>query len=129
MVTAPGLAPPVGFAHAVVCAPGRTVLLGGQTAQRPDGSIGGATVAEQFAIAVANVRTALEAAGGAPGDLAALTVYTTDVPAYRAALREIGVAYRGCMGRHYPAMALLGVSALFDEEALVELVGVAVLPE
>lgn len=129
IVTAPQLAEPVGFAHAVVCAPGRTVHLGGQTAQRPDGSIGGATLAEQFDIALGNLRAALHAAGGAPGDIAALTVYTTDVRAYRAALREIGVVYRRHLGRHYPAMALLGVSELFDEAALVELVGVAVLPE
>lgn len=129
VVNPPELAAPVGFAHAVACAAGRTVLLGGQTAQRPDGTIGGATLSAQFDIAMGNMITALRAAGGEPGDLAALTVYTTDVPGYRAALKELGAVYRRHLGRHYPAMALLGVAELFDQEALVELVGVAVVPD
>ena len=61
IVTAPGLAPPVGYAHAVVAAAGRTVHLGGQTAQGPDGTIVGSTIAEQFDVAAANVVTVLRA--------------------------------------------------------------------
>ena len=57
-----------------------------------------------------------------------LTIYTTDVPGYRAAAREIGRGYRAHLGRHFPAMALVGVTELFEAGALVELVGVAVLP-
>ena len=67
VVNPEGLAPPVGFAHAVVAAPGRTVYLGGQAAQGPDGAIAGATLAEQFDLAAANLVAALAAAGGAPG--------------------------------------------------------------
>lgn len=129
IVTAPGLAAPSGYAHAVVAAPGWTVYLGGQTALGPDGSIVGTTMAEQFDVAAGNVVTALEAAGGRPDDLVALTIYVTDMAAYRSALKEIGEIYRRHFGRRYVASALLGVAELFDEDAMVELVGVAVLPE
>lgn len=128
IVTAPGLAEPVGFAHAVVAAPGRTVYLGGQTAQGPDGAIVGASMAEQFDQAAGNVVTALAAAGGTPEHLVSLIIYTTAVAGYRAALKELGPLWRKHFGRHYPAVALLGVAELFDEAAKIELVGTAVIP-
>ena len=128
IVNAPGLAEPVGFAHAVVAGPGTTVYLGGQTAQGPDGAIVGSTVAEQFDVAAGNVVTALAAAGGAPDQLVSLIIYTTTVAEYKAALKELGPLWRKHFGRHYPAVALLGVAELFDAEAKVELVGTAVIP-
>ncbi len=128
IVTSPELAEPVGYAHAVIAAPGRTVYLGGQTALGPDGAIVGGTLVEQFDVAAGNVMTALRAAGGRAEDLVSLQVFVTDVDAYKSSLRELGVSYRRHFGRHYPAMALLGVTALFDPEAIVELMGVAVLP-
>ena len=129
VVNPEGLAPPVGFAHAVVAAPGRTVYLGGQAAQGPDGAIAGATLAEQFDLAAANLVAALAAAGGAPEHLVSLHVYVTDAAAYRAALAELGAAYRRHLGRHYVATALFEVAGLFDPAAEVELVGIAVVPD
>lgn len=109
---------PVGFAHAVVAR--GAVYLGGQTGE-------GSTLVEQFGSAVARVLTALRAAGGEPEQLVSLVIYTTDIEEYRAARTELGEAWRRHFGRHYPAMALIGVSALFEPEARVELMGVAVL--
>ena len=129
IVTAPGLARPTGYAHAVVAAPGTLVFLGGQTAQGPAGAILGTTMVEQFDVAAANVVAALAAAGGRPEDLVSLTIYVTDVAEYRESLGDLGVVYRRHLGRHYPAMALLGVSALFDDAAKVEIVGTAVVPD
>ena len=128
IVTSPELPPPVGYAHAVVAATGRTVYLGGQTAQSADGSIAGMTIVEQFDLAARNLVTALTAAGGQPDDLVSLQVFVTDLAAYRASMRELGGVWRAHFGRRYPAMAVLGVTGLFDPAALVELVGVAVLP-
>jgi len=128
IVTAPGLAKPVGFAHAVVAAPGRTVYLGGQTAQDADSQIVGTTMAEQFDQAAGNVVAALAAAGGEPGHLVSLVIYVTDVAGYKAALPELGPLWRKHFGRHYPAVALLGVVELFDAEAMIELIGTAVIP-
>ena len=126
IVTAPDLARPVGYAHAVV-AEGRTVHLGGQTAMDLEGRIVGDGLVEQFDLAAANLLAALRAAGGAPEDLVSLQIFTTDVAAYRESLKEIGAVYQRHFGRHYPAMGLFGVTALFDPAAQVELMGVAVL--
>ncbi|HVL97237.1 MAG TPA: RidA family protein [Solirubrobacteraceae bacterium] len=127
IVTAPALAPPAGFAHAVVAGPGRTVYLGGQTAQDPSGAIVGDTMVEQFEQACGNVAAALRAAGGEPSDLVSLVIYVTDLDAYRESLKELGKVHQRHFGRHYPAMALFGVTGLFDPAAMVELVGVAVV--
>jgi enamine deaminase RidA (YjgF/YER057c/UK114 family) len=123
------LAPPVGFAHAVIASPGRTVYLGGQAAHDATGKIVGTTVAEQFAQAATNVVRALEAAGARAEHLVAMQIYVTDAGAYRAALKEIAAAYRENFGRHYPAIALFEVSGLFDPAAHVELVCTAVIPD
>ena len=128
LVNPPELSPPVGFAHAVVAAPGRTVYLGGQTAHGQDGRIRAAGLVGQFDAALANVVTALAAAGAAPEHLVQVTVYTTDGDGYRRRLRALGEAYRRHLGKHYPAMAFFEVAGLFDPEALVELVCVAVVP-
>jgi enamine deaminase RidA (YjgF/YER057c/UK114 family) len=75
------------------------------------------------------VLTALKAAGGEPEQLVSLVIYTTDIDGYRAASKELGEVWRRHFGRHYPAMALIGVSALFEPDAQVELMGVAVLDD
>ena len=112
-----------------MAAPGRTVYLGGQAAQGPDGRIVGDSVTEQFEVAAGNLVAALAAAGGAPEHLVSLHVYTTEIGVYRASLAELGAAYRRHLGRHYVATALFEVAGLFDPAAKVELVGVAVVPE
>ena len=128
IVNVAALGDPVGYAHAVVAAaPGRTVYLGGQTALGPDGAIHGETIAEQFDVAAGNVLAALKAAGAGPDDLVQVLVFVTDVAEYKASLKELGEIWKRRFGRRYPAMALLGVSALFDEAAKVELVATAVI--
>ena len=124
----PTLAEPVGFSHAVIAAPGRTIYLGGQAAHGADSRIVGDSIAEQFAQAAANVVAALDAAGAKPEHLVSLQIYVTDAEAYRSALSELSAAYRRHFGRHYPAIALFEVKGLFDPDALVELVGIAVVP-
>ena len=120
IVNPPELPEPVGFAHAVVA--GGTVYLGGQTGE-------GASLVEQFDSASARLVTALRAAGAEPDDLASVVIYTTAIDEYRASTRELGEVWRRHFGRRYPAMALIGVSALFEPDARVELMGVAVLPD
>ncbi|MFD7708842.1 RidA family protein [Streptomyces sp. NPDC059786] len=127
-VNPPELAPPTGFSHAVVATGGRVVFLAGQTALDAGGKVVGETLPEQFATALGNLLAALRAAGGTPADLARVTVYATDVGEYRRCARELGVVWRQLAGRDYPAMAVVGVVRLWDERALVELDGFAVLP-
>jgi enamine deaminase RidA (YjgF/YER057c/UK114 family) len=121
-----GLAQPSGFSHAIAATGGRLVFLAGQTGYGPDGAIVGGLV-PQFEQALGNLLAALRAAGGAPGDLVSLTIYAVDLAAYRAQAREIGQAWRGLCGREYPAMAAVGVSRLWDTDALVEVQGIAVV--
>jgi enamine deaminase RidA (YjgF/YER057c/UK114 family) len=128
LLNSTSLAPPRGFSHAVTAAAGRTVYLGGQTAHGPDGSLRGRTIAEQLDAAAANVVSALEATGARPEHLVSMQIYVTDAEAYRSSLREVGAAWRRHFGKHYPAMALFEVGGLFDPDAAVELVGVAVIP-
>jgi enamine deaminase RidA (YjgF/YER057c/UK114 family) len=119
IVNPPELPEPVGYAHAVVAK--GAVYLGGQIGE-------GATVVEQFDAAAGKLLTALHAAGGEPDHLVSLVVYTTEIEEYRASTSELGEVWRRHFGRRYPAMAVVGVEALFDPAARVELMGVAVIP-
>ena len=120
------LATPSGFSHAVV-ATGTTVFLAGQTGMDRDGRIVAGGVVAQFEQALANLLAALAEAGGSPADLTALTIYIVDMDDYRAHAREIGAVWKRLVGSDYPAMAGIGVSRLWDVEALVEVQGFAVL--
>ena len=118
IVNPPELPKPSGFSHAVVA--GNTVYLAGQVGD-------GETLVDQFDGALGNLVTALRSAGGDVTDLVSLQVFVVDVPAYRAASPEIGKAWQRHFGKHYPAMGLFGVAALFSPELQVELMGVAVI--
>ena len=122
----PELGPPSGFSHAVI-GRGTVVFLAGQTAIDASGKIVGSGVVAQFEQALSRLLTALRACGGAPDQLASLTVYVTDLEDYRSHSRDIGAVWRRLAGREYPAMAAVGVSRLWDAEALVELQGFAVI--
>jgi enamine deaminase RidA (YjgF/YER057c/UK114 family) len=122
------LARPSGFAHAVRATGTVTVHLAGQTAMDAEGRIVGGGVVGQFEQALTNVLTALRAAGGGPEHLASLTIYIVDVEDYRAHAREIGQVWRRLAGTDYPATAGIGVARLWDDDALVEVQGVAEIP-
>jgi enamine deaminase RidA (YjgF/YER057c/UK114 family) len=123
------LAPPVGFSHALATRGGTTVWLAGQNGTDPEGRIVSPDdLVGQLDRALANLLTALEAAGGAPTDLVQLRIYVSDLDAYRAGRRALGPIWRQHFGRHYPAMTLLGVAGFYDPAALVEVDGVAVVP-
>ena len=97
------------------------------TGHHEDGSIA-PSIEDQFGDACRSVVAVIEEAGGSPTDLVSMTIYTSDIAAYRASLSEIGQRYRAVFGKHYPPMALFGISELFDPRAKVELVCVAVVP-
>ena len=129
LINPESMAPPIGFSHAVASGPGRTVWFGGQTALTRDNVVEGETFVEQFDRALGNLATALREAGGEPTHLVQMQLFTTDPQAYRDARKELAGVYRKYLGRHYPAMALFGVTELFDPEAMIEIMAVAVIPE
>ena len=128
LVNPEGMAPAVGFSHAVVPAEGRTVYVAGQVAMDSSGAVVGETLAEQFGTTLDNVVTALAACGAQPEHVVSMTMFTTDVEAYRTSRKEIGAEYVARFGRHFPAMALLGVSELVEPKAMIEIVATAVVP-
>ena len=96
---------------------------------RTQWALEGATTAEQFDRAAANLVLALRGAGARPEDLVSVQILVTDAGEYRNSLGRIGEIWRERLGRRYPAMALFEVPGLFDPAAKVELVGTAVIPD
>jgi enamine deaminase RidA (YjgF/YER057c/UK114 family) len=118
---------PSGFAHGMLAR--NTVFLGGQTALDKDMNIVPGGIVEQFTQAFSNVLTTLREAGGQPEDLVNVTIYLTDVEDYMANGREIGRIWREMAGSQYPAMAGIGVTRLWQKEAMIEIQGIAVISE
>ncbi len=107
----------------------RILFVAGQTATDAAGRVTDAEFVAQFDAALAKVMTVVRSAGGRPEDVARMTVYVSDLDAYRDSRKALAEVWRGRMGRHYPAMTLVEVRRLVDEGAMVEIDAVAVLPE
>jgi enamine deaminase RidA (YjgF/YER057c/UK114 family) len=124
----PGSLPrPRGYSHGTLI--GNTLHLGGQTALTADMTIVPGGIVEQFRQAFGNALTTLREVGGLPGDLVSITIYLTDIPDYQAHGQEIGQVWRELAGPVYPAMAGIGCTALWQPEAMIEILGVAVIPD
>ena len=116
---------PRGYANGIA-AEGRLVALAGQIGWDAQGRMAEG-LAAQIGQALANVVTLLREAGAGPEHLLRLTWYVTDMRAWREQQPAIGAAYREAMGKHFPAMSVIGVSQLVEPEALVEIEAIAVL--
>ena len=111
-----------------VSAEGTSVFVSGQIGWDEHGRFPASEIAGQVRTALHNVVTVLNEAGAGPEHVVRMTWFVTDKRAYLAAQREIGEAYRAVMGRHYPAMSVVEVSALLEDQATVEIEATAVLP-
>ena len=120
-----GWTPAKGYTNGVACGPGRTVYVGGQIGWDGQQRAVSNEFVAQFDQALANVVAVVEAAGGSATDVVKMTVYVTDMDAYRSSLKAIGASWRVRLGRHFPAMALLGVSVLVEPWAKVEIEAIA----
>jgi len=125
-VNPPTLPTPRGYSHGTLS--GTTLYLGGQTALDAQMRIVPGGIVEQFRQAFGNVLTTLREAGGEPQDLVSVTIYLTDIPDYQAHGKQIGEVWRELAGPVYPAMAGIGCTALWQPEALIEILGVAEIP-
>ena len=129
VVNPPELGPPRGFAHGIVApAGGRTLFVAGQIGTTDASASGGGDLTEQFDRALARVLVVVAAAGGRADHIARMTVYVTSMERYRASRAALRDVWRRHMGAHYPAMALVEVTALVDPNATVEIEATAVLP-
>jgi len=120
---------PRGYANGVIAPPGgRLLFVAGQIAWDERQQIVSADFVEQFERALANVLAVVRAAGGGPEQVARLVVYVTDKREYQARSADVGARWRALMGRHYPAMSLVEVKSLLEDDAQVEIEATAVLP-
>ena len=109
-------------------AEGRQLFIAGQIGWDAEQVFHSDDLIEQFALALDNILAVLKAAGGEVKHLTEMTIFVTDLVGYRQRYRELGPIWRERLGRHYPAMALIGVAGLVEERALVEIQARAVLP-
>ena len=119
---------PKGYSNAVI-AQGRQIYVAGQVGWDSEERFNSDDVAEQAAQALRNIVAVLEAAGAGPEDIVRMTWYVTDKAAYIAGLKEIGQAYREIIGRNFPAMTAVEVTALVEDRAKVEVECTAVVDE
>jgi enamine deaminase RidA (YjgF/YER057c/UK114 family) len=126
-VNPPSLPTPRGYSHGTLS--GNTLYLGGQTALDANMQIVPGGIVEQFRQALGNVLATLAEVGGLPQDLVSVTIYLTDIPDYQAHGKEICEVWRELAGTTYPAMAGIGTTALWQPEAMVEILGIAVIPD
>ena len=120
---------PRGYVNGVVVESTRAQHLARQISWDTDRTFGSDDLVSQFGRALENVLAVVAAAGGTARTIVSMTVYVTDMAAYRASTREIGRVWRERMGDHYPAMALVGVAELVEPRARVEIQAVAELPD
>ena len=121
-----GWKPTKGYSSGMI-AEGRTLHVAGQIGWNAEQRFERRDFVGQTEQALRNILTVVEAAGGTATDIVRLTWYVTDKRDYLSNQREVGAAYRAVMGRHFPAMTLVAVSGLVEDEALVEIEATAVL--
>lgn len=118
------LAAPRGFSHGIMVDGGKVLALAGQDAGDSAGKIvAPGDIVAQYKQVLKNLKAVVEAAGGTMQDIIKLNIYVTDRAAYRAELQPIGEVHRGYFGRYYPAIALVEVKSLFNDDALIEMEG------
>lgn len=130
IVVTPGHFPkPRGYSNGVIAPAGPQLFISGQIAWDGDAHIVSPDFAVQFLQALDNVISVVREAGGGTKHLVKLLAFVTDLDLYRAATPAIGEGWRERMGKHYPAMSLVKVAGLLEPGALVEIEGIAVLPD
>jgi enamine deaminase RidA (YjgF/YER057c/UK114 family) len=124
----PGWPRPKGYSNGIE-ARGRMIFTAGVVGWDEQERFTSDTLAGQFEQVLRNTVAILAAGGAEPRHIVRMTCYVTDIEVYRASLREIGAAWKEIIGPHFPVMALVGVTALVEPQALVEIETTAVVPE
>jgi len=124
----PGWPRPRGYANGIA-ANGRMVLTGGVVGWDEQERFVSDTLAGQFRQVLANTLAILAEGGAGPEHVVRMTWYVTSVSDYRESLAEIGGAWRELMGKNFPAMAVVEVTALVEPAARIEIETIAVVPE
>lgn len=121
-----GWAPAKGYANGILSADG-TLYIGGQIGWTADQKFETHDFIGQMEQALRNIVAVVETAGGQVTDITRLTWFILDKSEYMARQSEIGAVYRAVLGRHFPAMSMLVVAGLIEDEALLEIEATAYL--
>lgn len=121
-----GWKPAKGYANGMI-GEGRVLFVGGQIGWNAQQVFEAQDFIGQMRQALCNIRDVVEAAGGTVGDITRLTWFVTDKRTYLAHQAQVGAVYREVMGYHFPAMSMLVVSALIEDQAMIEIEATAVL--
>src|SRR5437660_5542870 len=128
IINPPHLARPRGFSHGILTTGGRMLFLAGQTASDAQGRIvAPGDVVAQYEQVLRNLKAVVEAAGGEMQDIVKLNIFVRDRDDYLAHLKPLGQVHRSFFGDYYPATALFEISRFFQDEALIEIEGIAVI--
>ncbi len=129
VVNPAALAEPKGYNNGMSAVGGKLLFIAGQVGWDREQRFISDDFADQFALALENVVAVVREAGGEPSHLVRLLIFVTDKKEYIAQVKDIGVAYRQLMGKHFPAMSLVEVRSLLEDLAKVEIEAIAVIPE
>ena len=122
------LVEPVGYSHAVSSSGGKTIYLAGQVSFDSNGIVvHKGDLVKQFDQAISNLQHVMTDAGGKMTDIVKLNIFVKDKNDYAAKMKEIGKIYGSYFGKYFPAMTLVEVSSLFEDDALLEIEGIAVI--
>ena len=127
-INPPTLVKPAGFSHGWETQGGKTVYIAGQVAVDKEGRvIGAGDLVAQFRQVCENLKAVVVSRAGQMNDIVKMNIYVLSKNDYKARVREIGAAYRDYFGRHYPAMTLVEVRSLFEDDYLIEIEAIAVV--
>ena len=127
-VNPPTLARPVGYSHGFEVQGGKTLYMAGQVATDRAGTVvGKGDLVAQFRQVCENLKALVLARGGQMNDIVKLTMYVLSKADYKAKAKDIGLVYREYFGRHFPAMTLVEVKGLYDDDCAIEIEGIAVV--
>lgn len=130
LINPEGLEKPVGYSHIARITSGQLVYIAGQAPFDADGVVvGKGDLVAQFRRVIENLKRAVEAAGGNVSQFAVLTIYLTDLHGYRTNKERIGAVWRQVFGKHFPAITLVEVKALYNPDCMVEISGIAVIDD
>ena len=127
IINPPELARPRGFSHGVLVTGGSLLFLAGQTGSDAEGNIVAGDLVGQYEQVLSNLKTVVEAAGGSMQDITKINIFVRDRDDYLAHLKSLGQVHHSFFGDYYPATALFEISRFFQDEALIEIEGMAVV--
>jgi enamine deaminase RidA (YjgF/YER057c/UK114 family) len=128
LINPPTLARPSGFNHGILVTGDRLLFLSGQTASDVEGQIvAPGNLVVQYEQVLRNLQAVVESTGGTMQDIVKMTIFVSNRDDYHAHLKQLGKVHRSFFGTYYPASALFEISRFFQDEALIEIEGLAVI--